>query len=357
MFKLHKTRGVSLIELMVAVGLGLILILSMLAFYSVSQKNTIDHQVANQEQQKLRTMLNVLTRDLENTGGFECANYTDIFGPDIDGFTKGHYRLPRDIISLGENLKNRQIIFVHPVLEEYRFHALGLFDISTNDDIADYAPRRVESGCGQDTHSPLLIGATLLEIVPITDMNPTANDITAFMSLSSIHAKQSEDDTDIMAGPYFNPPAKDGTVLFFSNNDPTQEISLPFGNNTVDIFLGFSPPGRFTHIPETNPSLKFSLETGGWINPFENQENYDLLVDKSNTKTPKPTLLNTKLDSNSGAIYPLKPNAIKQIRAVKFQFTFNADNPNNKQVITRVIRFKNTHLMKLGDNNDDTVSP
>lgn len=340
MFKLYKNNGVSLIELIVAVGLGLILILSMLAYYSISQGNTIDYQIANQEQQKLRNMLNVLARDLENTGGFECAKHDEIFENPRNGL-----RFPKDIISLGENLQNRQIMFVHPVLEEYRFKALGLFEISTiNSSFEDYTPLRIDAGCGQDSHSSMLIGSTLLEIIPITDMEPSSQNVTAFVSLSSTQARRAEDSDDPFI--LYDPKIRDGAVLFFSNNSNSaqQKLELPFGRNTVDIYLGFSPPGNFSHVPEQTMS---SLDAGGWIDPFSNNSNYDLLVDKSTAKIQNPTILNTKLESTSGAMYPLKENAIKQIRAIKFQFTFNAGDREKQQIITRVIRFKNTHLMKI----------
>lgn len=355
MFKLYKNRGVSLIELMVAVGLGLVLVLSMLAYYSISQRNAVDHQRANQEQQKIRNMLNLLAKDLENTGGFECAEHDKIFENPKNGL-----RFPRDIISLGENLQNRQIMFVHPVLEEYRFKALGLFEINaTNLDFSDYIPLRIDAGCGQDNHSPMLIGATLLEVIPITEMEPSAKDITAFVSLSSTQAMRSED-SDNIAGPYYEPNMKDASVLFFSNNsnDAQQKLELPFGENTVDIFLGFSPPGRSAYVPNQTMT---SLNSGGWINPFSpDGTNYDLLVDKDPKKTSNPTILNTKLKSTSGAMYPLKSvtevkdrysdqDLIGRLRAIKFQFTFGAYNGNPQRHLTRVIRFKNMHLMKLGE--------
>lgn len=348
MLKLYKNKGVSLIELMVAVGLGLTLILSMLAFYSISLQNVAEHQTNNHEQQQLRRMLNLLETDIENTGGFECAKPADIFNSSEANFV----RLPTGIISLGSNRSRQQMMFVHPITAEHRYNAMGMIDvkpsITSHKGVQNFAPHLVNAGCGQDAQSPLYIGTTLLEVIPIsnitTDLAAAANNVEAFVALSSIQSRRNAGDTTTPV--VYAPSVNDATVLFFSNNGAG---NLPFGQSSVTISFGFSPEGRFAHVPAGGMTL---LKDGGWINPFSSDANYNLLVDKSATITPHPTLINKTLHDDAAAqsmsTYPLSTAAMKQIRAIKFTFNLN-QGTDRALTITRVIRFKNTHLMKIND--------
>ena len=385
MLNIYKDKGVSLIELMVAVGLGLILILSMLAFYSISLHNVTSFQVANNDQQHIRKIMNLLEANIENTGGFECAPLTST---DTTNYRAGIFsagtiatpdndsdRYPNNIISLGKDPDRKQIMFVHPIADEYQNKALGLIDINkTNDKIARYHPPQIQAGCGQNLQSPIFIGSTIFEIIPITGIisdiknnKPSVgNDITAFVSLAAIQSRR--DNSGNIIDNSYAPSFNDATVMFLSNNQNSPD--LPFGRVDVDIFLGFSPadlpatggtatntPSHFTHIPDI-PNMT-NLTTGGWINPFKLEngqlKNFDLLTNDSDGKksltSTQARSINTALhtDSNGKKIetYPLNKNALKQIRAIKFQFNFAAHNNRGAYTITRVIRFKNTHLMKL----------
>lgn len=360
MLKIYKNKGVSLIELMVSVGLGLILILSMLAFYSISLQNTVDYHVVNREQQQLRKMMNLLETDIENTGGFECASPDQIYA-----FPKNDIlRVPTNIISLGDDLVHKQVVFVHPIISEYQHTALGILDFDKNTKhLNSYIPTLIEdAACGQD-QSSIYIGATVLEMIPInnittnTDYSATAQNIMAFVALSAVQSRREGGHNVIGNNDAYTPKMDDATVMFLSN--PNNNPDIPFGNNTVDIFLGFSPEATkditYTHVPDSIITTEQDLKIGGWINPFASNDNYALVVDKSVTNnTPEPNLLSKFLHSSSDNIgsqintYPLKPTLIKQVRAIKFQFTFGAHNGSEAKTLTRVIRFKNTHLMKIG---------
>lgn len=356
MLKISKNSGVSLIELMVALALGLTLVFSMLAFYSISQNNVITYNTANQEQQNLRKMMNLLVKDVENTGGFECAKYDDIFKTNT---------YPMDIISLGNNLSHKQIIFTHPVTVEHQDKALGLIEINDAGTLLNYSPVLIEeSGCGQDKNSPVYIGTTIFEVVNIpnssqilldftdtdTPSTATGDSISAFVSLSSVQSRR--DKIDVHKTPaIYKPSLEDATVLLLSNNLDTQNDKLPFGKNDVEIFLGFSPEGLFSHVPDiTITGTNAPLKNGGWINPFASTANYDLLVNKTSTTTNKATLINKLLHNGSSGndmeTYPLKAEAIRQVRAVKFQFTLDKGT-TKERVLTRTVRFKNMHLLRL----------
>lgn len=397
MLKLHKDKGLSLIELMVAVTLGLILIFSMLAFYSISQKNLMSYTAANQEQRSFRKIMNLLSKDIENTGAFECARNNDVFTS-----PSGAIRFPRNIISLGADFSRKQIIFVHPVTEEHLYKSLGMIDIqgTGNNLSAVYEPIEIAAGCGQEASSTIYIGTTLLEVIPLLNDSDIITSVTgekkiikdsisAFVSLSYIQARQEAnsstkaslkalnreyyDDSNFRHSPVgstvkafattiknnsiqplYQPSMEDATVLFLSNDskNAAQAQLLPFGKNEVDIFLGFSPDGRFSSVPNQTMT---DLKDGGWINPFLSETNYNLIVDKADTSIDA-TLINQALHrSNSTgqdiSNYPLNEAATKQIRAIKFTFTFDAGT-DEERVLTRVIRFKNTHLMKIGDEPD-----
>lgn len=355
MLNFYKNKGISLIELMVSVGLGLILILSMLAFYSISLQNVADYHVINHEQQQLRKMMNLLETDIENTGGFECAAFSDIFIHSNQAVN----RLPTNIISLGigpsNDLSRQQITFVHPIIEEYKHTALGMIDVNSGQSnlkgVINYAPILVNAGCGQDANSPIYIGTTVLEVIPVTGITTnlanSADGTTAFIALSAVQSRRN-DNSDI-TDPVYNPSVDDATVMFLSNNN--NNASLPFGRNQVTISLGFAPASVNnvinTHVPSNNMT---NLANGGWIDPFANITNYNLIVDRDPTKTPNSNLLNRTLhtDTNGSQLntFPLSENAIRQIRAIKFQFQLDMGTDRAKTV-TRVIRFKNTHLMKL----------
>lgn len=359
MLKIDKNKGVSLIELMVAVGLSLTLILSMLAFYSISSKNVVDFQKANHDQQQIRKMMNLLETDIENTGGFECIPHTEIF--------TNEYK-PSAIISLGDKLNRKQITFVHPVIAEYQYTALGMFKFNGNQ-LDSYAPRKIDNaGCGQDK-STIYIGTTILEMLPMNNIITTdatystrADTTMAFVALSSAQSRRYTDNNKIktISTDIYTPNMNDATVMFLSDEENKKTIST--GKNTVDIFLGFAPetpdtpsktsPMKLSYIPDINMT---NIKNGGWINPFASAANYNLVTDKTNNNnTPlSPNLLNQKLHQSTDAdgknmnSYPLKKELIEQVRAIKFVFTFGAHGDAPERKLTRVIRFKNTHLMKL----------
>ena len=363
MLKIYKNKGVSLIELIVAVGLGLTLIISMLAFYSISSRNVIDFQNANHDQQQIRKMMNLLETDIENTGGFECAKPDQIYAlTDTNKF-----RVPTNIISLGDNLARKQIVFVHPVIAEYQHTALGMLDFNKSDPptLQSYTPVLIkDAGCGQD-QSPVYIGATVLEMLPMnaviatdTTYGARADNIMAFVALSAAQSRRAKDSnsTEVL----YTPTVNDATVMFLSDENNTNTISV--GRNNVDIFLGFAPEKAGstinTHVPDGDMT---DIKDGGWINPFPSDDNgnytdysnYNLIVDKSpaSNNTPQPNLLSQNIhsDSDGRAIntYPLKKELIEQVRAIKFVFTFGAHGDVPERTLTRIIRFKNTHLMKL----------
>lgn len=352
MLKIYKNRGVSLIELMVAVALGLILILSMLAFYSISSQNVVDFQQANNDQQQIRKMMNLLETDIENTGGFECAAPDQVYAYANSTNT---FRSPTNIISLGDNLSRKQIVFVHPVIAEYQHTALGMLDFNkTSKDLKSYTPILIkDAGCGQDKSS-IYIGATILEMLPMnavittdTTYNARANDIMAFVSLSAVQSRREKNSntTEML----YTPTMNDATVMFLSDEKNSDKISV--GKNTVDIFLGFSPEGEnLTHVPNNE---MVDIKRGGWIDPFKSDQNYNLVVNKNSgsNNTPNPELLSQTIHSDvigkSIKTYPLKKELIEQVRAIKFVFTFGAHNGAPERKLTRVIRFKNTHLMKI----------
>lgn len=372
MLKAYKNKGISLIELMVAVALGLTLILSMLAFYSVSSQNVVDFQKANHDQQQIRKMMNLLETDIENTGGFECAATDEIFKNNI---------LPRAIISLGigedtdpHKLSYKQIVFVHPIISEYQHTALGMFEYQTDSSttpislttLTTYTPLQItDAGCGQDKSS-IHVGTTVLEMLPMNNIITTdtqysnskkASNVNAFVALSAAQSRR--DGTQNIPINTYTPNMNDATVMFLSDESGKSEISS--GNNKVDIFLGFAPEKsndpnitRPTHVPNRDMD---SLDQGGWINPFESKTNFDLLTNNTDKQkylnATDARKLNEILHKNSKdgnkniETYPLSPPAINQIRAIKFVFTFGAHGDVPERKLTRVIRFKNTHLMKL----------
>ncbi len=410
MLKLYNHKGISLIELMVAVSLGLILVFSMLAFYSVSQKNLAEYSVASQDQRNIRKIMNLISKDVENTGGFECANPTDIFKT-----STLFKRFPKNIISLGDDLTRKQMIFAHPITEEHLYKALGMIDVqgTGNNLVAVYEPIEIQAGCGQEANSTIYIGTTIFEYIPLvedsklfTDINGTQNidsdSLSAYMAFSYVQARQEKNTTsranleqfnreyyedtnyrhspgdkgllafsttistpsgtnNPVLKPLYHPSIEDATVLFLSNNSDkaSQKDAVPFGKNTVDIYFGFSPEGRFAHVPDYEiGSLSIvdnnlvGLSNGGWLNPFDSQI-YQYLVDKNGTSDEDATLINQALhtDSKGGKTmktYPMRESAIRQIRAVKFKFTFDVGT-DQQRVLTRVIRFKNTHLMRIGE--------
>lgn len=367
MLKIYKDKGISLIELMVAVSLGLILILSMLAFYSISSQNVVDFQIANRDQQQIRKIMNLLETDIENTGGFECAVPDQIYA--LTDTNK--VRVPTNIISLGDNLARKQVVFVHPVIAEYQHTALGMLDFNKNTPPAlqSYTPSPIkDAGCGQD-ESPIYIGVTVLEMIPMdaiittdTTYSTRANNIMAFVALSASQSRRVKGSniTEVL----YTPTMNDATVMFLSDENNTGTISV--GTNKVDIFFGFSPQNTGdiinTHVPDNDMT---NITDGGWINPFPSDDdgnytddsNYNLIVDKisGTNNTPNPELLSQTIhaDDDGRAIktYPLKRELIQQIRAIKFVFTFGAHGDIPERKLTRVIRFKNTHLMKINQSN------
>ncbi|GAA5103234.1 PilW family protein [Wohlfahrtiimonas larvae] len=359
MLKFYKNKGVSLIELMVAVGLSLTLVLSMLAFYSISSKNVIDFQSANHDQQQIRKMMNLLETDIENTGGFECAKPDDIFAFNNTNI----FRVPTDIISLGNDITRKQIVFVHPVISEYQHTALGMLDFNKvpQTQLSNYQPLPItDAGCGQD-QSLVYIGTTILEMMPMNNIittndsyGETANDIDAFVALSAVQARK--DGSQNIPVNTYTPSMNDATVMFLSDEKESNQISV--GRNKVDIFLGFAPEDAngtiFTYVPELDITSEADFKAGGWINPFFSNDHYNLVTNQSNdNNTPEPNLLSRTLHQASDAnglsmnTYPLKKELINQIRAIKFKFTFGAHNGIPERQLTRVIRFKNTYLMKL----------
>lgn len=394
MLKLYKNKGISLIELLVSMGLGLVLVFSMLAYYSISQQNVTDYAAFNREQQNLRKMMNQLSKDIENTGAFECAKHTDIFG-DSDGFD----RFPQNIIAIGANRERKQIMFVHPITEEHLYKSLGMIDIKQDASgiIANYDPIEIEAGCGQEVNSTIYIGSTLFEVIHvkndyqiITSLNNPADNkaindsIKAFVVLSYIQSRQEKNTTtkaylqefnreyfddnnkrvapsngntesfstafkNNAISPIYRPSIEDATVMMLSNesDDADQKTLLPFGKNTVEIFLGFSTDQEDGYVPQKEMG---DLKDGGWINPFASDTNYNKLVDKDKTSVNEAKLLNIALHKNPDSddeIYPLSETAAKQVRAVKFQFTFNDGDVDTQYRITRTIRLKSAHLKSL----------
>lgn len=330
MIQLRINKGISLIELLVAVGLGLLLIFSMLAFYSISQKNSTDFHAASHEQQSLRKMMNIISKDIENTGGFECAIVDD------QVFLTNHY--PKSIVSIGsfkeeggkKTLLRKQIIFTHPIIEEYLQQSLGIFKVGETGGFKSSKPLAIKAGCGRDKDSsPIYVGTTILETISLDDKT------NAFVALST----RSTDAID-------NPKITDSVVLY----------TYPKGSEAEPkIFLGFSPSleenstSLYTHIPTcTQPdpencliTSKSDFEKGGWLDPFSTNLDFLLQLTKGYTDINKQIH-----GSSDDRTYSLTPEAIKQIRAVKFQFKLDAGT-DKERTITRVIRFKNTHLMKL----------
>lgn len=327
MIQLRINKGVSLIELLVAVGLGLLLVFSMLAFYSISQKNSTDFYAASHEQQSLRKMMNIIAKDLENTGGFECAIADDQI------FLTNHY--PKSIVSIGrynnaKKLLHKQIIFTHPIIEEYLPQSLGIFKVGDTGEFKSSKPLAIKAGCGRDKDSSTIyVGTTIFETISLDDQTD------ALIALSS----RASDTTD-------DPKITDGVVLY----------TYPKGSESEpQIFLGFSQApeensnSRYTHIPTcTQPdpencliTSKSDFEKGGWLDPFSTDLDFLLQLTKGYTD------INKQIHGSSDDItYSLTPEAIKQIRAVKFQFKLDAGT-DKERTITRIIRFKNTHLMKL----------
>lgn len=377
MLKTYKNKGVSLIELMVAVGLSLTLVLSMLAFYSVSSRNVVDFQASNHDQQQIRKMMNLLETDIENTGGFECAKESVIFA--TEGTNTEIYRVPHAIISLGQALDRQQIIFVHPIISEYQYTALGMFDFNKQiqpNTLKSYHPLLIaDAGCGQDK-SPIHIGTTILEMLPMDNIITTdteytdskrASVVNAFVALSAAQSRRYTDnngDIKTISTDTYTPNMNDATVMFLSDESDSGEISV--GRNKVDILLGFAPIATanttFTHVPERNITSEQDLPLGGWINPFDSESStpsrayYDLITDQSQEFEPTSQLLNHSIhhstnDGYNNKTYPLKKDLVKQLRAIKFKFTFGAHDGKPERTLTRVIRFKNTHLMKLETSN------
>ena len=368
MLNIHKNKGISLIELMVAVGLGLILVLSMLAFYSISSQNVVDFQQASHSQQQIRKMMNLLETDIENTGGFECATPDQVYA-----YTNSAniLRAPTNIISLGDDITRKQIVFAHPVIAEYKHTALGMLDFDkSSGNLKSYTPIHIkDAGCGQD-QSPIYIGTTVLEMLPMdgiittnTEYSSRANNIMAFVALSAVQSRRANNDTTEVL---YTPTMNDATVMFLSNTQGAPDDTLlPFGNNNVDILLGFSLTGKGnTHVPDTtfDDAQNILNGEGGWINPFSSQTNNRLLIDDTNQKA---NLINQALHNKNTDLqgynintYPLKganhiidkysnQDLVSRVRAIKFVFTFGAHDDVPERILTRVIRFKNTHLMKF----------
>jgi len=350
MLKIYKHKGVTLIELMVAVGLGLILILSMLAFYSISSQNVIDFQKANHDQQQIRKIMNLLETDIENIGGFECKDGHDKVFSDSYKLESGEKRFPKAIISLGNDLERQQIIFVHPIIDEYRHTAFGMLTFDKNSKLTSYTPTFIENiSCGSALSS-IYVGSTVLEMIPMDNIitidnkyAQSADNIKAFVTLSSVQSRRDNNSDSTKIDDNHTPTLDDATVMFLSNEGNNDNI--PFGKNTVDVFLGFSPEGKNQiHVPNSEITKKEEFKAGGWINPFKFQtNNYALLVDD----TKSSTLLNQTIHTDDGKLIstaPLKEDLIKQVRAIKFQFTFGAYDRIPERKLTRIIRFKNTHL-------------
>lgn len=363
MLKIYKNKGVSLIELMVAVALGLVLILSMLAFYSISSKNVADFQSANHDQQKIRKMLNLIETDIENIGGFECKDGRQ--KAFTDGLESKEIRLPQNIISLGNNIQRKQIVFVHPIIDEYQHTAFGMLDFDKNLKLKSYTPTSIKNLVCGVARSSIHVGSTILEMIPMDGIIYTdtqysndkkANNIWAFVALSAAQSRR-EGGQNIPINTY-TPSINDATVMFLSDNGNNNNI--PFGHNTVDIFLGFSKSGKGnTDVPDTTFDDAQSLldGRGGWINPFSSNNNNKLLIDDKspNANLLSQTLHNANTDNTGFNIktYPLKsdiqnPNSntdlTGRVRAIKFKFTFGAYNGVPERKFTRIIRFKNTHL-------------
>lgn len=86
MIKNKSSEGVTLIELMVSLSLGMILVFSMLAFYGALTRK-ISVQVRNQiEVQEYRNALNLLSNSIKNAGMFKCNRSEWLFmAKDLEG--------------------------------------------------------------------------------------------------------------------------------------------------------------------------------------------------------------------------------------------------------------------------------
>lgn len=389
-FKIHKNKGVSLIELMVAVSLGLILILSMLAFYSISLQNVTTHNQSTKEQQSIRTMMNLLAKDIENTAGFECADDADV------------YHLYNNAISLGvkatvsykseaiNNIVNietdafKSITFIHPINKELLYSSLGM---PSNRSI-NFSPIIVNSGCGQDSSTPMYIGSTTLELFPLKDIQvatntnatPTDQNIETLIMLSHIQARRKNDNSDEIKlkdsypnkqyperdqspSPY-RPIINDGTTLFLSNKN--NDENLPFGKVDFNFNLGFAKEDKNAAVPDNNIIDSSKIFTdGGWIDPYQSSENFKAIIgnvtnypldaaimpiDYLHTEKDKENVQYGITDGEAKRYvsFPLSKQAIKRVRAIKFKLKFyEADGTTEKYTITRVVRFNNAHLINL----------
>lgn len=65
---LHKQRGTSLVELMVAMAMGLIAISAVISVYSSTAQHTMQYLKQAHVRQQLHSLLHVLVRDLKRTG-------------------------------------------------------------------------------------------------------------------------------------------------------------------------------------------------------------------------------------------------------------------------------------------------
>ncbi|MDC7252922.1 PilW family protein [Wohlfahrtiimonas chitiniclastica] len=355
MLKIPHSKGLSIIELMVALALGILLLFSMLAFYAVTQQNVTTHRMANQEQQQLRKLFNLLSKDLENVGAFECAKNSDIFDDN---------RFPRNVIALGDykNRDRKQFVFAHPITEAHVMDSLGIIEATGNQ--LNYSPIKVASSCGQDDSS-LYVGATILEVIPPKDKHGifiTTQEFTSqytdFVILSTYQTRVSKESDLVPTGWKTNNAHKtvvspyplsihDAVSLLLMANE--KEMRLPFKQNDVKIELGFSNHQESSSVPNIKMT---SLTTGGWLDPYENETKYNLIVDKTgNHETAKK--VNKQLHSEFAApikdmiTYPLNKKATEQVRAIRFTFTLVNPKTNEKSTLERVIRFKNMHLNSL----------
>ncbi len=111
---LHKQKGVTLVELMVVMALGLILLLSIGLFYTNVKLNLQTVRSQQLLNRKARIVLEVLNRQTQMAGYSGCLGTTKMFYEDGNAyrvpFEKQGYRTPLDFVRSGADNRDRLTI-------------------------------------------------------------------------------------------------------------------------------------------------------------------------------------------------------------------------------------------------------
>ncbi|NLD09124.1 MAG: prepilin-type N-terminal cleavage/methylation domain-containing protein [Xanthomonadaceae bacterium] len=111
---LHKQKGVTLVELMVVMALGLILLLSIGLFYTNVKLNLQTVRSQQLLNRKARIVLEMLNRQTQMAGYSGCLGTTKMFYEDGNTyrvpFEKQGYRTPLDFVSIKADGRDRLII-------------------------------------------------------------------------------------------------------------------------------------------------------------------------------------------------------------------------------------------------------